>query len=52
MNNKMVMNGDRTKVSYYFGAEEQQGISMANKRTHKRYLRQHRLGKFRKGRAE
>ena len=48
MSNKMIMNGDRTKVSYYLGAEEKQGISMANKRTHKRYLRQHHLGKFRK----
>lgn len=52
MNNKMIMDGDRTKVSYYHGGEEQQGISMANKRTHKRYLRQHHLGKFRKGRAK
>ena len=52
MKNKMVMNGDRTKVSYYLGGEEQQGINMANKRTHKRYLRQHHLGKFRKGGAK
>ena len=28
MSNKMVMNGDRTKVPYYLGGEEQQGINV------------------------
>lgn len=46
------MNGNRTKVAYYLGGEEQQGVSVANKRTHKRYLRQHHLGKFKKGLAK
>ena len=42
------MNGDRTKVAYYVGGEEQIGINAANRRAHKRYLRQHHLGKFKK----
>ena len=52
MNNRIIMNGDRTKVAYYLGGEEQQGVSVANNRTHKRYLRQHHLGKFKKKQAK
>lgn len=40
---------DRLKPSYFLGAEEEHGIRRANSRTHNRYLRKHKLGKFKKG---
>lgn len=38
----------RLAPSYYLGAEEEHGIRRANSKTHNRYLRKHRLGKFKK----
>ena len=39
---------DRVKPSYFLKAEEDFGIRRANSRTHNRYLRKHKLGKFKK----
>lgn len=40
---------DKLKPSYYSGAEEGYGIRRASSKTHNRYLRKHKLGKFKKG---
>lgn len=44
-----IFGSDMLKPSYYLGAEEEYGILRANSKTHNRYLRKHRLGKFKKG---
>lgn len=43
---------DRLKPSYFLDAEETFGIRRANSRTHNRYLRKHKLGKFKKKQAK
>lgn len=37
---------------YFIGAEADYGTQRANSKTHKRYLRQHHLGKFKKKQAK
>ena len=38
--------------AYYTGGESEYGAQRANSRTHKRFLRKHHLGKFKKNRAK
>lgn len=40
------------KAYYYKTAEADYGVQRASSRTHKRYLRQHHLGKFKKKQAK
>lgn len=44
--------GALNKAYYFKTAEADYGAQRANSRTHKRYLRQHHLGKFKKKQAK